>query len=207
MQKRALKYALIILGIITIFLKPITNITGFSVASESLDIIGNVWFFVAGFGMIIVGIFMANPRYGITPKKDLSDLTRQERTFRRKVINLFEEKPNKIITGEECATILPIYDIVRYTGEHVKDMRVYQGKRVDTGDEEYFTIDDTAHHLRPLKIGDKTKDVPIHIDIQDRIDKNKYNQIDKYDIPWEEIRDRSKIEDIVDYFRRRKSKL
>jgi len=62
MQKRALGYALIILGIITMFIKPITNITGFSVASDSLEIIGNVWFFVAGIGMIFVGgIFALAP--------------------------------------------------------------------------------------------------------------------------------------------------
>jgi len=59
MQKRALGYALIILGIITLFLNPITNITGFSVASESIDFIGNIWFFVVGVGMIIAGGMMA----------------------------------------------------------------------------------------------------------------------------------------------------
>jgi hypothetical protein len=60
MQKRALGYALILLGIITLLLKPITSITGFSIASASIDFIGEVWFFVVGMGMIIAGSILSS---------------------------------------------------------------------------------------------------------------------------------------------------
>lgn len=57
-RKRARGYSLIILGIIVIFLKPITSLTGFAIA-DNISAISN-WLFIAiGAGLISIGLLEA----------------------------------------------------------------------------------------------------------------------------------------------------
>lgn len=147
MQKRALGYALTILGIITIFLKPITNITGFSVASESIDFIGNIWFFVSGIGMIMAGGLM------MTRVENEESYGGLEKTISTKV------KPGKGIKGE----YIPLKEIlkrgtlvsnkvnVNVRGEGIyRDGRPVQGLKIENGKVEftgYHFTDSTAARI------------------------------------------------------------
>lgn len=55
LEKRALGYSLIILGIIVIFLKPILSITG-SALAENIFIVSNWLFIIIGIGLILIGL-------------------------------------------------------------------------------------------------------------------------------------------------------
>jgi len=80
MEKRALGYALIILGVVVIFLKPITGITGMVISSEALSLLSDAWFLFIGIVMIFAGIIIsysskeeriieASQRYGAAESK------------------------------------------------------------------------------------------------------------------------------------------
>jgi hypothetical protein len=60
MKKRALGLSLIVLGLIILFSKPLSSITGFTIASEALGAVKDIWIYVIGLGMMIVGVGLIN---------------------------------------------------------------------------------------------------------------------------------------------------
>jgi hypothetical protein len=88
-RKQAIGYALIILGIVVIFIKQVTSITGFTITSESLEIIKDIWFIVAGLGMIVAGTILNTA--GIEEKVKIDHRTHpEERAY------LWKDLRNKI---------------------------------------------------------------------------------------------------------------
>lgn len=146
-RKKALGYTLILLGIITIFLKPLVGVTGFSIASEAVEIIGNVWFFLVGWGMIVAGIVLTVRG----AESHLVEISESD------AINVAKIKPGKGIKGDyiplreilEKGTLVSNRVNVAVKGGSIyRDGRLIQGLRVVGGEVEFigyhFTNSDAA---------------------------------------------------------------
>lgn len=100
MRKRALGYSLIIIGLIAIFLKPITSITGFSVQTEALSAVKDIWFWFIGMGMILAGgLIMTRAYYEPQLSDELRSYMRKKGTlnqflndYRQMCTNFMPEK-------------------------------------------------------------------------------------------------------------------
>lgn len=139
-------------------------------------------------------------RRRILPKKEMAHLSPRERTFRRKLVNLFDRQ--KDVDPKKIAYLLPRYEKVKDTGEFVPghQYRVYKGKVGNK--EEYFTVD--IKELMKVELGKEEFRLPAHIDIQRRLGKNRYIKVRREEINWKYLtRDSA---DILDYFSRLKVK-
>jgi len=54
-HKRKLGLMLVLAGMFLILLRPLLSVTGFSIASDSILILKNIWFVLGGLGMILIG--------------------------------------------------------------------------------------------------------------------------------------------------------
>lgn len=136
----------------------------------------------------------------VLPKRELTHLSSRERTFRRKLINLFDEQ--KQIDLKKIAYLLPMYEKVRDTGEFVPghNYKVYKGRIGNR--EEYFTVD--TKELVKVELGQEEFRLPTHFDIQQRLGKNRYIPIRREEIDWRDLMYYSA--DILDYFSRARKK-
>jgi len=128
-RKQALGYSLIILGIVVMFLKPITGVTGMAVASEAFSIVQDVWFWLFGLGMIILGIILQGGREqeGDLPRIIRSD--RFERSIKRQPKDIIEKAIQKIGTG--LANEEWLKHMHKYSIRASKGARILYDKRAD----------------------------------------------------------------------------
>ena len=174
------------------------NITGAFIGIPNLIINPNI-----GIILILIILFISgNLERRIRSKKELPDLNVKQRTFRRKLINLFDLQ--KRIDPKKIAYLLPQYKKVRATDEHISghNYKVFIGRRGNL--EEYFNVD--TRERAEVKINGRSLLLPTHIDIQEREDRNLYIQRRREKIDWRKIIKESKSDDILDYFWKKKKR-
>lgn len=180
-----------------------SGITGNAI-SETASAFGNIF----GLVFVVIGILIILSKRGeggISSGKSLENLTLKDKLFRKNFIHLLEiDQPRVPVDPKKIAYIIPRYDKVRKTQEYIPghNYPVFQGRIGKQ--EEYFTID--TREVLYKNFGGKIIPLPSHIDIQERLDTNKYKKVGKENIPWDSMYKSSKSEDITNFYNRVKNK-
>lgn len=194
--------AIVLFGVGTLMLLPTSTtitgaVTGVNVISFSFWNGLGLLFLIFSLLLLAAGETLEEKlsKRGILPKREFTHLSAKERTFRKKLVNLFDEQ--KRIDSKKIAYLLPRYEKVKDTGEFIPghQYKVYKGKVGNH--EEYFTVD--VKELMKVKLGKEEFRLPSHIDIQRRLGRNRYIKVGREGINWEYLIRYST--DILDYFR------
>ncbi len=143
----------------------------------------------------------------IIPNRELSELSPQQKSFRRKLKQLLEGQigvPKEEVKTIDVARLVTRYDHVVNTKERAgptRQFKVYKG--FVNGKEEYFTVDTSDKHVRQVELGGAGYIFPTHIDIQEKDEKNKYKQKDSVKIDWYDLIHGGRVGDILAHYRKR----
>ncbi len=176
-------------------------VVGVSDSSSASSIIGLTFILISAL-LFVGGESLEEKIRKIRPKKELLNLSLKQKTFRRKLINLLDlQKP---IEPKKIAYLLPQYEKVKYTGEYIPSHNypIYCGRKGSK--EEYFTVD--TREVAKIKLGEDTVLLPTHIDIQERLNANRYNKIGRERIDWKKMIKESESQDILNYFYRKRKR-
>ena len=142
--------------------------------------------------------------YSSTELKEMG-VTEEGRTFRRKLINLIESPPQKDVSTDKVAYLLPQFSKSEFTGEFVtvtgRRFKVYRGTPVTGGADVYYIVDRTAAHMHDLQIGRSYIPMPRHIDVQKNVH-GVWRKVREDNIDWETLVRESHAYDILDYYSR-----